>query len=266
MGVRLGIYRSRLTAALTALALAFALGPACRSIATTDLPAAPSPEVQTAADFSPGTVDSPAPPVPTAAETTDFPVPLTALPGQFTGFHGLVVPDGWFYTAVTDSAGDARIEAVVFTPLDPAYLAAYEDPEFMVPPDFAIGALARSPLPEGADPDALLAGMEASLETFSDADLASLLTGADRIGLINLAALESITVDTAETAMLGGRPAIAVHGTAGFGPNTQPALRILVLLAWTDDSFFTFYGISTGAAWEATEPYLMQIMETVELP
>jgi hypothetical protein len=246
---------NRLAQALLAIAL---LAAACRSAApTAQPPGTEAPEIPGAAGptaFAPGPADTPTQPAP----------PPTGLPsptGQPTGFHGLIVPEDWFFTTVESG----EIEAVVFTPLDPAALAAFDDPELAVPPDFVIAALVRSPLPAGSDPDALQAGMEASLANFTSADLSSLLAGADRIGLIDLAAIETITVESAERGELGGRPAIAVRGAADFGPDSGPGVQLLVLLAWTEDAFFTFYGIAAEAAWDGAALPLGESVGTVTL-
>jgi hypothetical protein len=243
--------RPRTAAFVTAAALAACrlFGPAAQS-AGTDTPG-PAPRASPTA-FAPGPADSPTPPAAPQVET----------PGQATGFHGLIVPGDWFFTPV--ETGD--VAALVFTPLDPALLAAFEDPGWAVPPDFAIAALVRSPLPEGADPAALTAGIDASLASFSDADLASLLSGAGRIGLIDLTALETITLSTAERAEIGGRPAIAVRGEAGFGPDLEPALRLMVHLTWTDEAFLTYYALASASAWDANLPHFNSSLESIELP
>ena len=241
----------------------FALAAACSWYTPAALPATasppaagPPPQTASPSPFAPLPADSPAPP---AGEEAAAPSPS---PGQETGFHGLVVPGDWFFTTV--ETGD--IAALVFTPLDPALLAAFEDPGWAVPPNFAIAALVRSPLPEGADPAALTAGIDASLASFSDADLASLLSGAGRIGLIDLTALETITLIAAERAEIGGRPAIAVRGEAGFGPDLEPALRLMVHLTWTDEAFLTYYALASASAWEANLPHFNSSLESIELP
>ena len=243
----------RIATSIVALTLAVA----CRGSAPAAPPATAHAPEPTATTAPPPLPASPTPP------PGEEPAPEpTLVPGQETGFHGLTVPDGWFHLAVDD--GD--VSAVVFTPLDPAALTTFDDPVWMVPPDFTIAALARSPLPPGTDPAALQAGMAQSIESLSDADLESLLAGADRIGILDLSALASVTLTGAELSALGGRPSIAIHGEANFGPDREPALRILIHLTWTEAAFFTFYGITSAAAWERVQLPLNQSLESIELP
>jgi hypothetical protein len=173
-----------------------------------------------------------------------------------------VVPAGWYYARVEQES----LTGVLFSKQSPEQLAAFDDPALAVPMDFAGGAFVKTDLPDGADPQAMLAGMESSLAELSDTDFGAMLIPADQTGLLNLQAVDITRLDRAWVGELGGKPAIMMEGTAHFLDGKPPVLRLQVWLAWTPDAFYTLYLLASETVWQETSSAFEAVGQSITLP
>ena len=157
----------------------------------------------------------------------------------------VTVPEGWF----TIDVKLETIEGVLFVNQDPAFLGSFDDSRSTFPEDFACGALAASRLPPESDGDAMLAGMTEGISDFNDQDLEAMLYVADQIGLINLAALESVHLEETAIDELAGYTALVMDGTLQFEDKENAILRTQVWLTWTETSFIVFYQFAGTESW-----------------
>jgi hypothetical protein len=155
------------------------------------------------------------------------------------------IPEDWYWTQV-DTDG---LEGLLFVVLEPDELEEFDDPELALPADFAGGALVITPLPGGSDPEAMQAGMTASLPELSGQDLEGMLIGADRVGLINLIAIDYAILDRAWSDEISSRPAIVMEGAVHFLDNQPPVIQTQIWLTWTHDAFIAYYAMSTSSTW-----------------
>jgi hypothetical protein len=159
--------------------------------------------------------------------------------------YQMSIPEGWFSTNVTMNT----IYGTLFVNQDPALLQSFDDTISIFPPDFAGGALVLSSLPPESDGDAMLAGMTEGISDFNDQDLEAMLYTADQIGLINLAALESVHLEKAALDELAGYTALVMDGTLQFEDKENAILRTQVWLTWTETSFIVFYQFAGAENW-----------------
>ena len=173
-----------------------------------------------------------------------------------------VIPPGWYYAGVEQE----DMTGVLFSRQSPQELAEFDDPDQAVPMDFAGGAFVRSSLPEGADPQAMLAGMETSLAELGDQDLCAMLIAADQAGLLNLRAVDFTLLERAEVGEMGGKPAIIMEGTVHFLDGKPPVLRMQVWLAWTQDAFYTLYLLASETVWQENSAAFEAVGQSITLP
>jgi hypothetical protein len=173
-----------------------------------------------------------------------------------------LIPAGWYYADVEQEG----LTGVLFSKQSPQELAAFDDPAQAVPVDFAGGALVRTDLPEGADPQAMLAGMEASLAELGDQELGAMLITADQTGLLNLKAVDVTRLERAWVGELGGKPAIMMEGTAHFLDGKPPVLRMQVFLAWTPEAFYSLYLLAGETVWQENSAVFESVRQSIHLP
>ena len=215
------------------------------------------------------TPEAPAPDTPQAEEGYELSLPavMFSLPTEVSTapleVEGMpVVPAGWYYAAVEQE----DLTGVLFSRQSPEELAAFEDPVLAVPEDFAGGAFVRTDLPAGADPQAMLAGMGASLAELGDAELGAMLITADQTGLLNLQTVDITRLERAWVGELGGKPAIVMEGTAHFLDGKPPVLRMQVWLAWTQKAFYTLYLLASESAWPEASAAFEAVGDSITLP
>ena len=215
------------------------------------------------------TPEAPAPDTPQAEEGYELSLPalMFSLPAgsSTTPLEGEgmpVVPAGWYYATVEQQ----DLTGMLFSRQSPEELAAFEDPSLAVPADFAGGAFVRTDLPAGADPQAMLAGMEASLAELGDAELGAMLITADQTGLLNLQTVDVTRLERAWVGELGGKPAVVMEGTAQFVDGKPPVLRMQVWLAWTPEAFYSLYLLASEAAWPEASAAFEAVGSSITLP
>lgn len=174
----------------------------------------------------------------------------------------LDIPAGWYYAGVEQE----ELTGVLFSKQSPQELAAFDDPALAVPMDFAGGAFVRTALPAGADPQAMLAGLEASLAELGDQDLGAMLIAADQAGLLNLRAVDFSRLERAWVGEMGGKPAIMMEGTVHFLDGKPPVLRMQVRLVWTQDAFYTLYLLASETVWQETSSAFETVGQSISLP
>jgi hypothetical protein len=157
----------------------------------------------------------------------------------------VTTPEDWFSTFVTL----VTIEGTLFVNQDPAFLQSFDDTTSIFPQDFAGGALVLSSLPPESDGNAMLAGMTEGISDFNDQDLEAMLFVADQIGLISLAAIESVNLEKATIDELAGYTALVMDGTLLFEDKEKAILRTQVWLTWTETSFIVFYQFTGVENW-----------------
>ena len=172
------------------------------------------------------------------------------------------IPPGWYYAGVEQE----ELTGVLFSKQSPQELAAFDDPALAVPMDFAGGAFVRTALPAGADPQAMLAGLEASLAELGDQDLGAMLIAADQAGLLNLRAVDFSRLERAWVGEMGGKPAIMMEGTVHFLDGKPPVLRMQVRLVWTQDAFYTLYLLASETVWQETSSAFETVGQSISLP
>ena len=197
-----------------------------------------------------------------------------SLPAVMFGFPGggepvrleaeglLVIPPDWYYAGVEQEG----TTGVLFSKQSPQELAAFDDQTLAVPVDFAGGAFVKTGLPTGADPQAMLAGMESSLAELGDQDLGAMLIGADQAGLLNLRAVDFARLDRAWVGEMGGKPAILMEGTIHFLDSKPPVVRMQVWLAWTPEAFYSLYLLASETVWPETSAAFEAVGQSITLP
>jgi hypothetical protein len=174
----------------------------------------------------------------------------------------LEIPSGWYYAGVEQEG----LTGVLFSKQSPQDLAVFDDPALAVPMDFAGGAFVKTALPAGADPQAMLAGMETSLEELGDQDLGAMLIPADQVGLLNLRAVDFSRLERVWVGELGGKPAIMMEGTVHFLDGKPPVLRTQVRLAWTQEAFYSLYLLASEGVWQETSAAFEAAGKSITLP
>jgi len=172
------------------------------------------------------------------------------------------IPPGWYYAGVEQE----ELTGVLFSKQSPQELAVFADPTLAVPMDFAGGAFVRTALPAGADPQAMLAGMETSLAELGDQDLGAMLIAADQAGLLNLRAVDFSRLEKAWLGEMGGKPAVMMEGTVHFLDGKPPVLRMQVRLVWTQDAFYTLYLLASETVWQETSSAFETVGQSISLP
>lgn len=213
--------------------------------------------------------ETPLPPTaatsPTGEETPPTPMETVVEPAPsqvMLGANSIVIPDGWYWTNVRLEG----LDSILFLQQDPAALQAFDDPALALPADYAAGALVVSPLPAETNADDLLAGMAESLPELSDDDLEAMLIGADRVGLINMIAVDYARLDQVRADVLAGRAAIVMDGTVHFTDAQPPILRTQVWLSWTESAFVTYYVMATEHVWSAVESNFNVTRNSLSIP
>ena len=173
-----------------------------------------------------------------------------------------VIPSGWYYAVVEQE----DMTGVLFSRQSPQELAEFDNPAQAVPMDFAGGAFVRTSLPEGADPQAMLVGMETSLAELGDQDLGAMLIAADQAGLLNLWVVDFTRLERAEVGEMGGKPAIMMEGTVHFLDGKPPVLRMQVWLAWTQDAFYSLYLLASEQVWQENSAAFEAVGGSITLP
>jgi hypothetical protein len=181
---------------------------------------------------------------------------------QLSGEGMPVIPAGWHY-AVVEQEG---LSGVLFSKQSPEALEAFDDSTQAVPADFAGGAFVKTALPAGAEPQAMLAGMEASMAELGDQDLEAMMITADQVGMLNLRAVDHAGLERVWAGELGGKPAIVMEGTIHFLDGKPPVLRAKVLLAWTEQAFYTLYLLASEAAWPESSAAFDALAGSINLP
>lgn len=172
------------------------------------------------------------------------------------------IPPGWYYAGVEQEG----LTGVLFSKQSPQELAGFDDSIQAVPIDFAGGAFVRTALPAGADPQAMLAGMETSLAELGDQDLGAMLIAADQAGLLNLRAVDFTRLERAWLGEMGGKPAIMMEGTVHFLDGKPPVVRMQVRLVWTQDAFYTLYLLASETVWQETNSAFETVGQSITLP
>jgi len=181
---------------------------------------------------------------------------------QLAGEGMPVIPAGWHYAVVQQEG----LSGVLFSKQSPEALEAFDDSTQAVPADFAGGAFVRTALPAGADPQAMLAGMEASMAELGDLDLEAMMITADQVGMLNLRAIDYTRLERVWAGEMGGKPAIVMEGTVHFVDGKPPVLRAKVLLAWTGEAFYTLYLLASEAAWPESSTVFDALEGSISLP
>jgi hypothetical protein len=173
-----------------------------------------------------------------------------------------LIPSGWYYAAVEQEG----LTGVLFSKQSPEELAAFDDSTQAVPVDFAGGALVRTDLPGGADPQAMQAGMQDSLAELGDQELGAMLIAADQAGLLNLRVVDFTKLERAWMGELGGKPAVVMEGTAHFVDGKPPVLRMQVFLAWTPEAFYSLYLLAGETVWQESSAAFEYVRQSINLP
>jgi hypothetical protein len=171
----------------------------------------------------------------------------------------VTIPDGWFSTYVTPE----MLKGTTFINQDPVFLQSFDDTTSIFPQDFAGGALVLSSLPPESDGDAMLAGMIEGIDDFNDQDLEAMLYVADQIGLINLAALESVNLEDATIDEMAGYTALVMDGTLQFEDKENAILRTQVWLSWTETYFIVYYQFAGTENWSTFTQTFDDIRESI---
>lgn len=217
-------------------------------------------EVITATPLTPTVI-----PLPTeaGAHPTLMETAVESPPSQvMLGANSIVIPDGWYWINV----GLEVLDGILFVQQDPAALQAFDDSALALPADYAAGALVISPLPAESNADDLLAGMTESLPDLTDDDLEAMLIGADRVGLINMIAVDYARLNQVWVDVLAGREAIVMDGTVHFTDAQPPILRTQVWLIWTESAFITYYVMATEQVWLAVESSFNATRNSLYIP
>ena len=200
-------------------------------------------------------VDNPAPVVEENTVITAAPALLT------TGDISVYIPESWSSTTV--EAGS--ITGIIFANQIPADVQSQEETADSFPAGFASGAVVLSPMPETANSPALFTGMLENIPKYNNEDFQAMLMTADQVGLINLASVETMTLNSARTGELSGHQALVMDGAVQYPDGKGPVLA-QVWLSWAGRNFVTFYRFAAEDVSPDDNQELEKIRASIQIP
>ena len=192
-------------------------------------------------------------------EPTNTAIPiLPTTPSRHSTLR-ITPPADWFFT---QNRYDDLL-AVIYTNYDPEEMILNENLS-NIPQNFAVAALAISPLPEDSDPEALHAGMTANLDNYGSQDIEAMLVIADQIGVLDLTAVEGIDFISAQIDVMAEHEALRLEGIIAL--DGEDHLHAQIWLTWTSTSFVSLFEMTHTESWAAMAEVFSQTRETMQLP
>jgi len=199
----------------------------------------------------------------------DTPAPLveektapTAVPDLLAiGDISIYVPDTWTSTVVEADP----VKGFIFANRLPSDFQSPEKTAESFPAGFAGGGIVLSPLPAAINSKALFAGMMENLPKYRSEDLQALLMTADQVGLIDLASVESVTLNSARADKLSGNQALVMEGAVRYLDGKSP-VQVQVWLSWQGSNFVTFYRFAAEGVSSEDNQELEKIRSSIKIP
>ena len=202
------------------------------------------------------------PPADTPAPSAEGNPVATALPASIAvGDISVYIPDTWTSTVVDTGS----IQGIIFANQLPSDFQSQEKTAEAFPTGFAGGGIVLSPLPASASSKALFAGMMENLPKYRNEDFQAMLTAADQAGLIDLAAVKSVTLKNARAGKLSGNQALVMEGDVQY-PDGKGPVQTQIWLSWSGSNFVTFYRFASEGVSTEDNQELDKIRSSITIP
>jgi len=203
----------------------------------------------------PADTDTPAPVVEEKATPTASPAPIAI------GDISVYIPDSWTSTVVEVDP----IMAIIFANRLPSDFQSPEKTAESFPAGFVSGGIVLSPMAEATNSSALFAGMMENLPKYRNEDFQAMLMTADQVGLIDLAAVESVTLSSARADKISANQALVMEGTVKFPDGKEP-VQTQIWLSWSGSNFVTYYRFAAEGVSPEDNQELEKIGSSIKIP
>jgi hypothetical protein len=204
----------------------------------------------------------PADSAPTLASATKEKSKATAAAAPIAiGDISVYVPDTWTSTVVEVKP----VKGIIFANRLPSDFTAQEKTAEAFPSGFASGGVVLSPIPGTANSKTLFAGMMENLSKYTSDDFQSMLTAEDQVGLIDLASIESVSLNSARAGELSRSQALVMDGTLKY-PDGKGTVQAQVWLSWEGSNFITFYRFASEGVSADDNQELENIRASIKIP
>ena len=203
----------------------------------------------------------PADGMPTLAPAAKEKSKATAAAPIAIGDISVYVPDTWTSTVVEVKP----VKGIIFANRLPSDFTVQEKTAEAFPAGFANGGVVLSPMPGTANSKTLFTGMMENLSKYTSDDFQSMLTAADQVGLIDLASIESVSLNSARAGELSGNQALVMEGTLKY-PDGKGTVQAQVWLSWEGSNFITFYRFASEGISADDNQELENIRASIKIP
>ncbi|MBI9047370.1 MAG: hypothetical protein JEZ06_22980 [Anaerolineaceae bacterium] len=171
----------------------------------------------------------------------------------------IIIPQDWFKTRVTLENLDAK----VFVNKTPENAQLNDDNIFN---DFASGAVILSPIPADTTNQDLSRGLYENVSSYGDEEFSAMILVLDQIGLIDMSGIETVRLNEAAVAELGGNEALYMRGEITFlGKDLQDAY-VRLWLTWQDEQYISYYQLVMGENTAYHNLLLEETRKSIVLP